>query len=592
MIVVRVRSSHEEDVEQLTFDKPEILIGRDPAVSDVLAADGSVSKSHAIVARTSRGVLVTDLGSTNGTRVNGVLIVPSNPYRVQPEDEITIGAMSIWVLSREDGRPDARPSGPAAPNADRQVSLAGTVEARALGGHVPATAFEHRAPEKVEAPPAKTAPNEKGVAKTTSAKAAPAKATEPAKPTKAEVAAPKPAEAASGGGLMSRLTALLAGLKDALPLEPYTKTVKPSAELSKKLDAALEAQGAKLTGISAELRANVIAAARRELLETGPIGPWLDDPAISVIQCLRHDHIDLTRSGTVEPAEVVFSSSAALHLAMTRLAKQSGSEWAKAELVVERRINNGCRMVALLSPTSTNNLVLTIRKREPIQCAMDQLVARRSLSETMAAFLARCLELGINLLVTGPSEAMVFEVTSALASIALPDRRLAVVHAGGEVRVEGRRVTSFGLPVAAAEEEKALRAATLLGFDHIFVLSPKARSVASAAAAVVGGSSGFVVGVPLRTLGKALGTASAELALSRAGLGPDEAGRLVGHAFEVGVELAQTDEGAPFIRRIAEVSWGDARLSIRDLFVASQSEDGAARVFTAVQPSRLAGLAP
>jgi FHA domain/Domain of unknown function (DUF1707) len=65
-----------------------LLIGRGPGCQFVVT-DLSVSRMHAELRRTGDTWLLADLGSMNGTLVNGYRIVA--PTRVRPGDEVTFG---------------------------------------------------------------------------------------------------------------------------------------------------------------------------------------------------------------------------------------------------------------------------------------------------------------------------------------------------------------------------------------------------------------------------------------------------------------------------------------------------------------------
>lgn len=56
------------------IDRDRVEIGRDPSTSIVLDADPSVSRRHAVIVRQGTSYFVEDLGSTNGTYVNGVRV--------------------------------------------------------------------------------------------------------------------------------------------------------------------------------------------------------------------------------------------------------------------------------------------------------------------------------------------------------------------------------------------------------------------------------------------------------------------------------------------------------------------------------------
>jgi hypothetical protein len=69
-------------------DWSRLLIGRAPGCQFVVT-DLSVSRVHAELTRSENTWLLSDLGSMNGTLVNGYRIVA--PTRVRPGDEVTFG---------------------------------------------------------------------------------------------------------------------------------------------------------------------------------------------------------------------------------------------------------------------------------------------------------------------------------------------------------------------------------------------------------------------------------------------------------------------------------------------------------------------
>jgi Inner membrane component of T3SS, cytoplasmic domain/Domain of unknown function (DUF1707) len=74
-------------------------IGREPSC-DMTLADESVSRWHASLELGAGGWLLTDLGSTNGTRLNGWRVNGQMPVR--PGDMVSFGA-STFVLSDRPG---------------------------------------------------------------------------------------------------------------------------------------------------------------------------------------------------------------------------------------------------------------------------------------------------------------------------------------------------------------------------------------------------------------------------------------------------------------------------------------------------------
>lgn len=88
----------------LTRDKIPVLywensIGRSKS-SDIILADPTVSRDHAVLYRRDEGWLISDTGSKSGVYVNGNKI--DNPEVVYPNDTISIGATSLVLSPVED----------------------------------------------------------------------------------------------------------------------------------------------------------------------------------------------------------------------------------------------------------------------------------------------------------------------------------------------------------------------------------------------------------------------------------------------------------------------------------------------------------
>ena len=80
-------------------------IGRD-ATCDLVLSDMTVSRTHADLRLEADGWLLSDTGSTNGTRLNGWRI--TGPVPVRAGDRVTFGTMTLVITERG---PRAQPAG-------------------------------------------------------------------------------------------------------------------------------------------------------------------------------------------------------------------------------------------------------------------------------------------------------------------------------------------------------------------------------------------------------------------------------------------------------------------------------------------------
>jgi pSer/pThr/pTyr-binding forkhead associated (FHA) protein len=69
LVVVRGKGAGKEHA----LDRPKLVLGRGPGV-DVVFDDAEMSRQHVAVEFTGGGFRLCDLGSTNGTLVNGTLV--------------------------------------------------------------------------------------------------------------------------------------------------------------------------------------------------------------------------------------------------------------------------------------------------------------------------------------------------------------------------------------------------------------------------------------------------------------------------------------------------------------------------------------
>src|SRR3712207_3022996 len=89
--------------QTVVFDGKRMSIGRDPS-NDVVLADPNVSRFHAEVVATGDGLELADLGSSNGTRLDGEIVERG---KLSPGSDIGIGPYRLvfdgdTFLARDD----------------------------------------------------------------------------------------------------------------------------------------------------------------------------------------------------------------------------------------------------------------------------------------------------------------------------------------------------------------------------------------------------------------------------------------------------------------------------------------------------------
>ncbi|NPV87802.1 MAG: FHA domain-containing protein [Anaerolineae bacterium] len=114
---------------QQPIDRP-LIIGRGED-ADIRIDSSIISRQHARIDPAPQGVWVTDLGSRNGTLLEGRRIPPNTPQLVQPGQRFYIGPMEFCVSTRG----DAPPADDAAQTPTADLPAAAPVPPPAAGGH-------------------------------------------------------------------------------------------------------------------------------------------------------------------------------------------------------------------------------------------------------------------------------------------------------------------------------------------------------------------------------------------------------------------------------------------------------------------------
>lgn len=95
------------DGPNIVLDRPILLIGRHPEC-DIHIDSRKISRRHCCIAQVQDYLVVRDLDSTNGVRINGVRVQEG---KLRPGDELSIGNHRYRV----EGEQEAHPPAPAKP---------------------------------------------------------------------------------------------------------------------------------------------------------------------------------------------------------------------------------------------------------------------------------------------------------------------------------------------------------------------------------------------------------------------------------------------------------------------------------------------
>jgi pSer/pThr/pTyr-binding forkhead associated (FHA) protein len=95
-----------DDGPEITLNRAMVVVGRDPNC-DAQLQSLRVSRHHCCMARENDKVVVRDLGSTNGIRINGMRVATGT---LTPGDELSIAHIRYRLEGEEDSEQASDPA--------------------------------------------------------------------------------------------------------------------------------------------------------------------------------------------------------------------------------------------------------------------------------------------------------------------------------------------------------------------------------------------------------------------------------------------------------------------------------------------------
>ena len=508
------------------FESSEISVGRVQG-NDIVLPKGNVSKRHARLLYRDGRFIVTDLNSTNGTYVNRRRIAQATIVRdgdriyvgdfvlriEQPGEPASSGELSPGEPSdspRSTSRTDSKP--PSVPSELGQRAVldsvpeenAGRPTAHSFDAHTPAAATRHT---------------------------------------------PDVAESVEPTDMREVLGALVSRAAERLGSRDLRRLA--DAQLEQSVDQMLRELWKPLEREAGAVDAErVLARARAELVELGPLGEPLKDASIVEIGVPRFDRVILARSGRPNAVEPGFSSELTLGWALHRLCEESGAPLRSDEVHVERRLPSGAILQALVG-ANTQGTVLVIRRPRRTTLTLEELVRRGTISRAIATFLQHCISARLNVLVIGARDGGPETLLGALAMAQVDGTPIWISETGSPPFSAMPRIDA-GLP-----PDRLKRAVELAGRvpgSRLIADLARAPVIGAVIEAIGDGADGVVASRVGAGLGRALARLTAELSTLGPAMNPLSARELVASSFDVVVEIAQLRDGRYRVLRVSEVT--------------------------------------
>jgi pilus assembly protein CpaF len=186
---------------------------------------------------------------------------------------------------------------------------------------------------------------------------------------------------------------------------------------------------------SRQMRNRLVSDMADEILGFGPIEPLLRDPTVTEVMINRPDQVYCERFGKLELTDIQFRDFDHIRHVIDKIVTPLGRRVDESSPMVDARLPDGSRVNAIIHPLSLNGPVLTIRKFSVDPYTVEDLIGFGTITQGMAAFLAACVKVKLNILVSGGSGAGKTTLLNVLSSFIPEGERVVTVEDAAELKL-------------------------------------------------------------------------------------------------------------------------------------------------------------
>jgi len=191
-----------------------------------------------------------------------------------------------------------------------------------------------------------------------------------------------------------------------------------------------------------ERKEQIIRRVVDDAVGLGPLEPLIKDNSVSEVMVNSPDEIYFERDGIIYLSALRFRDKGHVMLVVDRIISPLGRRIDEAQPYVDARLPNGSRVNIIIPPLTPKSPTITIRKFRPDKYHMADLIANGTLSDQVADFLRACVQLRLNIVISGGSGTGKTTILNALSDY-LPEReRIVTVEDPIELKLQQRHVIS------------------------------------------------------------------------------------------------------------------------------------------------------
>ncbi len=199
----------------------------------------------------------------------------------------------------------------------------------------------------------------------------------------------------------------------------------------------------EMPGIVGAVRDELVDAVADEVLGLGPIEPLIRDAAISEVMVNAPDQVFYEKEGRLYLSSVRFRDYSHIMRIVERIVAPLGRRVDESSPMVDARLPDGSRVNVIIPPVAPKSPTVTIRKFQADKMTIEDLIAVGSMTRELAEFFRACVQVRLNVLVSGGTGTGKTTMLNALSSFIPDTERIVTIEDPTELRLQQGHVVSL-----------------------------------------------------------------------------------------------------------------------------------------------------
>jgi pilus assembly protein CpaF len=224
------------------------------------------------------------------------------------------------------------------------------------------------------------------------------------------------------------------------PKMDLSQTAQVRRTIEELFNLILDQQGIVLTRVD---RMRLFEAIAAEILGLGPLEPLLRDDSVTEIMVNGPKQVYVEQAGKLYKTDIRFKDDDHVMRMIDRIISPLGRRCDESSPMVDARLPDGSRVNAIIPPLSLVGPVLTIRKFAKTPFTEHDLVRFGTLTPEMVEFLRACVQVRLNLVVSGGTGSGKTTLLNVLSSFIPNDERIVTIEDAAELQLRQEHVVTL-----------------------------------------------------------------------------------------------------------------------------------------------------